>query len=658
MRKKIFSFLLSLLMLTTVSSCSVEEPVMPVNNTSSAPLQKPDAGENYYGYVNFEYLTEGQIPYDKNGYGTFDSIQDQLEKDVSVIIDRCVENKSSGDKFEQAIGELYEQYFDTDTRDKVGIEPLKPILDKIENCKTTDELIEALGVMYQEYGVSSLFVLSPEPNIYDTSENQLYLKNFNTCGNMKENFTKTDRGSEDMGDLTQETLMALNVDVAEAKQRAKNVVHMVNEFMVASLGMEYMFDSEKHYSLYSKKEFDELFSNIDADKLLKAFGFQADEIVLYDESQAKKINEYFTDENLRELKDFSFLCIVFQYRSVLPPKYQEEITQNDDPNESAEKKAKTLVSEKLEEEIGILYGREICTDEVMTSARKMLDDIKKSCRQLIQKSDRLSEDSRKKLLSKLDNIIFLLGYNTDYESPFTIKPAKDGGNLLENSIAIQRGKMQNDKKKLSQKAERNTWDMTPVTVNAVYNPYVNTVTIPAVMLSNTSFNPSYGEYKNLGMLGYVIAHEMNHAFDSNGVNYDKNGCLNKKWISEKDQEEYKKIQDKAVDYYSNYKILDIYNIDGKQTLMENLADLGAVQCITNITNDKEQLKQIFEGVAVQWASLCPVKDVLRQLGDDEHSPSEARVNAVVSSTDKFYDVYEIKETDKMYTAPENRIKVW
>lgn len=658
MRKKMLTLLLAILMLATFASCNIEEPVIMEDNTTSAPVQKPAIGDNYYGYVNFEYLTKGQIPYDKSSYGTFDTIQDELEKDLSALIDRCAADTSSIDTFEQAVKELYEQYLDYDGRKKAGVDALMPLVGMVENCQTTDELVSVLGVMYQEYGISSFFNFKVAPDSYNTSVNQLLLRNMNTCGNMKENFTKTDNGSENIGSLTQDTLTALKVDINTARERSKNVVRMINDIMIATIDSEYMLDVEKHYNLYTKEEFAGLFSNINTESLMQAFGFQVDRLIVYDVSQSEKINDYFTPQHLQELKDYALICIMYDYSSVLPPSYMDNFTEQQSKKKTPEKSAKYFVAEELEEELGVLYGREICTEEVMRSVNQMMNDLKASCHELIEKCERLNDDSKKKFLRKLDNMIFLLGYNKDYQSPFEIIPAKDGGTLLENVIAIHRGNVQAEKQKLSQKADRNTWDMTPITVNAVYNPSVNTVTIPAVMLSKAAYDPSYGEYKNLGMLGYVIAHEMNHAFDSNGFYFDENGCYNPKWMNEDDQAAYRQLLDKAEDYYSNYKLLDIYNINGKQTLSENIADLGAVQCIANITDDKEELRQIFEGVAQQWASLEIVANVVEQLSGDEHSPSEARVNAVLSSVDRFYEVYDIKETDKMYTAPENRIKVW
>ncbi|MBQ8133839.1 MAG: M13 family metallopeptidase [Clostridia bacterium] len=658
MHKKMMAILLALMMTVSFSSCSMEEPVMPEEHTTSDTLQKPAVGDNYYGYVNYEYLINGQIPYDRSSFGTFDNIEDEMEKDLSVLIDHCSEKEASKDTFELMIREIYRQYLDTDAREKAGVDALMPIVGMIEKCSTTEELVSALGVMYLEYGTSSFFKFDVAPDSYDTSINRLVLRNMNTCGNMKENFTKTDNGAENIGSMTKNTLTALEVDADSANERAKNVVSMINEIMVATLDSEYLNNIEKHYHLYTKKDFAGLFSNINTDNLLQAFDFKTEKLIIFDVSQSEKINEYFTEDHLRELKDYALTCLMFDYSSALPPSYSDKFTSQTSLKKDADKSAKYFVSDTLEEELGILYGREVCTEEVMTAANKMLKDLKDSCRQLIQNSERLSDDSKKKFIAKLDNIIFLLGYNRDYRSPFEITPVKDGGNLLENVIAIHRGKTLSEKEKLSQKADRNTWDMTPITVNAVYNPSVNTVTIPAVMLSQASFDPSYGEYKNLGMLGYVIAHEMNHAFDSNGYLFDQNGSYDPEWMDKEDQAVYQQLMDKAGNYYSHYKLLDIYNINGKQTLSENIADLAAVQCIANITDDKKELEQIFEGVAQQWATLNVITDIVQQLCADEHSPAEARVNAVLSSTDQFYEVYDIKETDKMYTAPENRIKVW
>lgn len=656
MKRRLLSLLLAGVMIGGLAGCTGEEPLPPDRTVQTSAPERPRLEDDYYGYVNYKFLTTTEIPFSRDEKYTSDWLQDDLEKTVSDIVDRNVKKKSSGGN-EGAVREIYEQYSDTKARDAAGVKALMPAVRAIEDSKTPDEFVSALALNMRQYGVASFLNFNVTTDSYDHTRNRVVLLNMFTCGNMKENFTKTDAGLDDVGKRVEDTLSALGTPKAQTKERARKVIRMLYEIMLVTTDSDKLDNVELHYNITDRKAFAKTFSNIDTDAMLKSFGLDVKEINLFEPEQAKKINEYFTKDNLRALKDYALSCIMFIYGRSLPPSYFSSSSGDDDMTE-ADKDAKTYVSDLLEEETGILYGKEICTDKVMTAAEKMVDDIKKSYKKLIQSSGRYSDDAKKKLLKKLDSLVLLLGYNKEYTSPFRITAAKDGGTLLANAVAVYGGKARRKLDKIKQKPDRRTWDMTPVTVNAVYNPAVNTVTIPAVMLSSRNFDVSKGESWCLGMLGYVIGHEISHAFDSNGIKYNEYGEYSPEWISKKDSSNYKTLQEKAIRYYDDYKILDFYRINGEQTLGENLADIASVECISGIINDKKELKKMFEAVASQWGTLSTVEAVVNRISIDEHSPAEARVNAVLSSVDKFYDVYEIKETDKMYVSPENRIKVW
>ncbi len=656
MRKKWLSGILALLTAVSFSACSAEEPVMPVRQTPRAELTRPTIGENYYGYVNFDYLSKGQIPYDQNSYGTMKSMEDKVKKMASDVVDKCVKNESTTDPIEQCIRELYLQYYDEEGREKAGIDVLMPIVGMIEACQTTDELVDALGVMYQEYGVSSFFQFTVRPDDYTTSIHRLTLCNMYTCGNLKENFTKTDAGPESMGEYLERALKYMKVEPSEVKNRVRKTVSLINEIMLASMDYADMMNVRNIYNLYSPENFEKLYSNIDTKRLMKAFGYEPETMIVFDVGQAEKINELFKKDNLRMLQDYALLCLMFDYSQSLPPSMQNEIAKTD--KDERDKNAKSYLFRVVENELGVLFGREYFTEEVEAAGVKLTNDLKESCRDLIQKSERLGADSKNKFLKKLDNIRFLMGYNKDAKLEFQLVPAAQGGNPLVNHVMIKKGKVQADKAKLGQPVDRDTWGMSALQVNAVYNPSLNNVTIPAIMFCKPLFDPEKSEYTNMGLLGYVIAHEMHHAFDSNGFKYNETGRFKPEWLSKTDRDKFLKLQEKAINYYDHYKLLDVYHVNGEQTLSENLADLGAVQCLANTTDDKENLRLIFEAVAVQWASLTTISDVVITIMAEIHSPGEARVNAVLASIDKFYDAYDIKETDKMYVAPENRIKVW
>ena len=660
MKRKCAAILLVASMLSIFSSCSGEPPQMP-EPSGILQIKKPDKpsiSQNYYGCINYDYLVNGQIPYGENSFGTNDEISLELGKDVSKIIESCVKNKNTAGSNEQMVKELCNQYVNTDKREKDGAGLIISAVDMIQKCQNTEEYINAVGKLFQDYNVNTFFSFMVDPDAYDTSVYKLYIGNMNTCGNMKENFTRTDNGYNQLGDLVRDSLVALKAERSDATQRAKKAVKMVGDIMSEAMDSDNINDMSKIYHPYSKKDFAALFSNINTENLFRAFDYDVDEVILYDVGQAEKINEYLTDENLPVLKDYALTCLIFAYSNSMPPSMFKNIPSFADNGQSIEKKAASFINKTLVNEIGYLYGKEICTPAILEKADKMLEDIRESCRRLISDCDRLSDDSKKKFLDKLDKMIFLIGYDDKYVSPFDIKSEYSGGTLLQNVVSLNQTKVQEDKKKLFQKVDRKEWGMPPTMVNAMYNPSLNTVTLPAAMLSPASFDPSQGEYKNLGGLGHVIAHEMNHAFDSSGFHYDENGCYNEKWITEKDTEAYKALMDKAEKYYNDYKILDIYNINGKQTLSENLADLGGVQCILGVTDDREAQKEILEGMAEYCATLVMVEDVVTQIYIDIHSPDEARVNAVVSSMEPFYSVYDIKENEPMYVAPENRIKVW
>ena len=656
MRKKLLPLLLSILTAVSLGACA-SEPMMPEQQTPEKTWERPTPGEDYYGYVNYEYITTAQIPAGKPGVSVFDSIGEEMKTDLRVIIDE-VAAAQSDDPFSGNVRELYLQYLDTGAREQAGYEVLMPVIGLIEAAQDTDELVAALGTSYREYGVSSFFRFEVHPDVYDASRYKLLLFHFNSCGNLKENFTRRDEGSEHIGNLVNSTLQGLKVAPDEAKSRARDVVALINEIMYATMDSSEMQETSGHYIPVTAEEFQKLYYNLDTKELFKAFGFTADELLIFDWQQCDMINRLFTDDHLRALKDYALACLNDAYGQALPPSFADPSGEQTKTAEELDENAKGFVYEWLEEDLGILYGQKFFTKDLEAAGEKMLRDIQNATRTLIQNSTRLSDTSRRRYLKKLDSMVVMLGYDKNYRPLYTVVPQQQGGGLLVNAVGLKRASVQDEIEKLSRPVNRENWKMSPIEPNAVYDPLVNSVTIPAVMFSKASFDPEKGEGYNLGRLGYVIAHEIHHAFDSMGSLFNEIGTYDPEFLPEADRKAFEELKEKTMEYYHQYKLLGVYNIDGEQTLAENLADLGAIQCLSTIPKTKEELQKLYEGAAEQWAAITPVDSVLVQLETDVHSPGEARANAVLSSTDRFYEAYDIKESDNMYVAPENRVRVW
>ena len=172
------------------------------------------------------------------------------------------------------------------------------------------------------------------------------------------------------------------------------------------------------------------------------------------------------------------------------------------------------------------------------------------------------------------------------------------------------------------------------------------------------FDPAADEAKNLGALGTIIGHEITHAFDDLGSQYDENGDF-VNWWTDTDRKAFEERAEKIVTYYNNYKTPGIMRQDGKQTLGENIADLGSMRCLTRIVEKKNlSAEQFFESYANSWASTSDAFSDAIIAGVDEHAADKVRVNAVLGSCELFYQTYNVKDGDGMYIKPENRVGLW
>ena len=196
-------------------------------------------------------------------------------------------------------------------------------------------------------------------------------------------------------------------------------------------------------------------------------------------------------------------------------------------------------------------------------------------------------------------------------------------------------------------------------MNACYQPSANTITITAAITNAPFFDKDADYYTNLGGLGAVIAHEMGHAFDSNCILFNSKGEYDPSWIAQADMDALTERNEKAAKYFEdNFTVFGIYHVDGEQTLGENYADLGAMECIVSLTNTKEDRMKLFESFATIWCEICTDEAIINQVAYDPHSPAIIRVNAICSTLDAFYETYDVHEGDGMYIAPENRISRW
>ena len=322
------------------------------------------------------------------------------------------------------------------------------------------------------------------------------------------------------------------------------------------------------------------------------------------------------------------------------------------------------VSETVQEKLGFQCGRVFCETYFNEDAKQ---DVASIIRQIIDVYDNrlahmewMTESTRQEARKKLKAITVKVGYPDQWPQDkysLVLKSPDEGGVYIDNIMEILKASQDYSFKTRHDPVDRNEWGMTPQTVNAYYNPGNNEIVFPAGILQAPFYDPEAEPVANLGGIGAVIGHEITHAFDTSGSQYDEKGNL-RDWWTAQDKQRFRELAQKVIDYYDTMEVNGI-QVNGTLSVTENIADLGGVSCITEIAKEKGyDLKELYHAYGVIWATKYRDEYLSYIMTNDTHSPGITRVNAVLSSTDDFYTALGVKEGDGMYRRPEDRPHIW
>lgn len=657
---------------TALTSCAEDGAAQPADMSFSAvkeeeaPFSVSDisAGDDFYGYCNAAELMKMRIPEDKRSSGTFSDIDDIVQKQLKEIIHETADGNEEypAGSNEQLIRDLYRLAYDTYTRanDTAAYDEklARGILDEIDGVGSVGELIAVWKKLGTEYAVFPVIAPAVSPDLYDSSANTLYIDQTYGIGNLRD-AVKNEWSATALRNQLQEYLTKTGVDTEQAKQRATQMT-----FLLLDIGSVTRFynddetpDVSENWYPFTAAELSERLVNISSEDITGIFGLEQlpERIALGNEKQFFMIDSLLDEAHLGAWKDLTRCSFVDTYRMSLPVSCGGiTMERGIKPDESAE----NIVQSVLAKELGELYAQRYFGEEIRWDITDMCGEIIEEYRKLISGSEYITDEGKKALISKLDNMPCFIGADAPHETD-PADAERIGSSLFETDIRENVRELKHELSLLGEPAEKNGFlMMAPQTVNACYDPQANCFTITAAILNPPFYDKSADHAVNLGAIGTVIGHEISHAFDDNGMKYDADGCYRPEWIPEADRARFKELSERAVNYYNDFTVFDTYHIKGKKTLGENLADISGVQCALAIAGTPEKQKLVFESYANTWKELLIDSDAKDQVRWDVHSPGPVRINAVVACFDEFYSIYGVSEGDKLYVAPSERIRRW
>lgn len=681
---------LSALFLASLAGCAkpapeetVTEPEAPVaapaeTEAASAPSsdadsQIPDLKDDFYEAVNHELLSQWEIPEDQASVSWFDKLDDQITEQIDQIIKTAAETTDAAPGSDlYNIAAYYLTAMDLEARDEGGLGPtVTAFFEEVDAAGTVSELLEACGRFQRAYGYGSLFGLYYAADGADSSQKALYFLNADTHLSREEWFSEDEQvkvQNEAYLTYLKELFRAEGLSETEAADSVSRVTDLMKDLASASLTLAEQYDASLTYNVYTASDLEELLGGaISIDVLTDIFGIRPEEtLIVQDVGLAQKAASYFTEENLPLLKEY---VKITTHNDLAPYMDSASLNARIDYGTAAlgletAKSFESVVSDQVQTNLGFPCGRLYCESyfapETTEDIETIVNQIVSVFRNRLQKIDWLGEETRAEAIKKLDALDIRIGVPKIWPQdlmPVSLTRPEDGGLYVENHLAYQSADINYVFSEKDEPVNRELWSMTPQTVNAYYAPDSNSITLMAGILHEPFYSPDASDAVNLGRIGMIIGHELTHAFDNTGSQFDEHGNV-RNWWTDEDREKFLALAEKVVEYYDALELNGI-PVNGTQTLSENIADLGSLSCLTEIAeNEGYDLKELYTAYAGLWAKKMRAEALAADMAVNLHAQPKIRANAVLSATDGFYEAFGIKEGDGMYVAPEERPKIW
>lgn len=611
--------------------------------------------DNYYEYINKETIKDKE-----DGWSYIDDINKEISNDANNIVKEIINTPTTSE--EKNIKELYNEYLNIEFRNKNGLKDLELYIDKINKTTNINDFITEAIKLEKELSIELLMSKSIMKD-FKTGKNILYI----TPIPMDYGYSSDYYSNETLTTVKNNFKLYNNKLLREygyTDGEALDITNQIDDFYTNlannSLKQDDLLNTEKYYNIIDKSALSKIYTNLDINKYFNELGLsKIDKLSLVDEKSYQELNKYLTNNNLSLWKNIATIKILQTYAEYTTENYETIFTKLNKnllgKEYTREETAYDLIKQIYPNEISKNYNNKYLSDDTKNYISNLTNEIIKEYEDMINTSW-MDNETKSNAVTKLNNIKINIGtsYIKDLSSYYDFN---SNISLVKNIINLNKVVRAASYEMLDTTTTTNA--LPDYTFNAYYDVTSNSINI--LTGSTKVIKDINNKYENLGSIGFIIAHEISHAFDNNGSKFDENGFLSN-WYTTSSQEKYQEIQNKVIDYYNNYEIIHNVSNNGTRTIGENIADLGAMECITNIlirnNANKKDYQTTYESFAKVWANNYSKSTKVLQSLIDTHSPNEIRVNGVLSSTKKFYETYKIDSKDLMYIEPEKRVNIW
>ncbi|QBQ40846.1 M13 family metallopeptidase [Sphingobacterium psychroaquaticum] len=630
--------------------------------------------DDFYNYVNGNWMKTVKIPSDKARWGSFDELRENTDIAVLKILHESLNQKFEAGSDGQKIADLYKSYVDFDTRNKLGLAPIQPYLKKIDAIQNFNDLYNYLLEVGPEGG-NPFFGGYVYSHMKNSDKNAVYLGG-GGLGLGRSYYQKVDeKNTETLGQYaTFISTLYSKVDPRTRDLKGPKILAFEKEIASYLKTIEESRDAQKRYNPVAVADLGKMVKNIDIAKYIKQLGFKADTVIISELKYYQNLDKILSPKNLPQIKEYLKFNIMNDGTSYLTKELDElsfdfygRKLRGQQEQRALDKRGLEFVNGSVGELLGKLYVKETFPPEAKAACEEMVQYLVKSFHVHIQDLDWMSDETKVKAIEKLSKFKVKIGYPDKWKDYSQLKV---GTSLFENIKNANHWAFNENLAKQDKPVDKSEWGMTPQTVNAYYSPLFNEIVFPAAILQVPFYDYKADAAVNFGGIGAVIGHELSHGFDDQGSQYDGNGNLNN-WWTPADKEKFEAAANALVAQFESYEPVPGVFVNGRFTLGENIGDLGgssvAFDALKMYLKDKgtpglidgfTPEQRFFLSWATIWRTKTTDEFVVNQVKTDPHSPAQYRAFAPIINLDAFHEAFQTKPGDKLYKPKADRIKIW
>jgi putative endopeptidase len=660
----------------------VPAPVIGIDIAGMDTAVKP--GDDFEAYANGGWRETTEIPADRASTGIFLQVFEKAEKRTADLVQAIIDSDPQPGSDERRIADYYTAFMDTGTIEQRGLEPLQPQLDAIGAIDDRTALAKYLGdhlradvdpLNATDLSTPNLFGLFVTQGLQDPAHNLPYLLQGGLGMPSRDYYLSDEAAMKDIRGKYQDYVAALleQAGIDDADAMAKKVYGLEEKIAKAQATIIETQDAH-NAETWKMDAFAKQAPGLDWATYFQAAGLQdQDTFIAWQPEAITRLSALVASAPLEDWKAWATFHALDDAAPLLPKAFADlsfgfhGTALSGTPKQRArDKRALAAVGNSLGDAIGQRYVQKYFPASSREKVQQLVSNLLEVFPERIDKLDWMSDETKAMAKKKVGTMQVSVGYPDtwrDYSS-LEIKPDDALGNAQRAELAEYR----HQRAKLGQAPDRGEWWMTPQTVNAVNLPLQNALNFPAAILEPPFFDPNADDAANYGAIGSVIGHEISHSFDNLGSEFDAEGRL-QNWWTPGDAEHFKAAGKKLVAQYDAYEPLPGLHINGEQTLGENIADLAGLEVaheayvkslggkpapvLEGLTGEQ----RFFLAFGQAWRTKTRDAALRAQVVGDGHAPGAFRAQTV-RNIDAWYDAFGVKEGQKLYLAPDARVRIW